>query len=441
MIINLYKITLLGLAATTVCLIISEKNDIKKIYQDKKNREIADQYKKNSEELKGLISNVNAATQSQTAILSRVIGKNIDVSIPPDIAGKISEINQLILNRKLWPKNEVEANALHQKLQETMNRMPVWIQEDQLPEINKLRWTVGFFNISNRNMTTLADKVEVCEQLGELAQNTPENAPDEIVKSLSTILKQLQAGIDEEVFDNAMSKGREALNTGEGIKEAIAGLRHVTKTEARDLMNRLVKKSQNDEIEKRVISITKDLKDILTNQNPNLTQLQLNRLMDDTINLQIEASNANSDKTADIKKTVIEISKQIEANNQKILNLEEVRYAEKQRAYQKWTLDQIKNFEVEYWYAEESAKNNGLNIKGVSINSKWGDAEHKRIMSAMTSYLLPISENLLDRPVSEMYVRSFNKAWKRLEDTDVQTDVAMQCAVVKKKTITDMDAK
>ena len=122
-------------------------------------------------------------------------------------------------------------------------------------------------------------------------------------------------------------------------------------------------------------------------------------------------------------------NKEIAACGQLLARQQETLYAAKQRAYQQWAISKIQTFDVNFEKA----------LTGIA-NPHWGTStDYEWIKNEMANDLLPLSEGLLDRPVAEMYQRSFKRGWDKLDGREDQTEVAKQCAVIVKKNLTDME--
>ncbi len=155
------------------------------------------------------------------------------------------------------------------------------------------------------------------------------------------------------------------------------------------------------------------------------------------------------------------------------------------RQYQKWALDQIAEFDkwdydrvlkdVKETYAKmktadeplrwellevfpslrtQLAKDIDLEIPKGEISTelqkkiyekvygkmRWSNAEelaYGATREAMVKFLAPIDEHLLDRPVQQLFGKSYSRGWTRLEGRDDQLFVAQQAAVVVKRGLAD----
>ena len=63
---------------------------------------------------------------------------------------------------------------------------------------------------------------------------------------------------------------------------------------------------------------------------------------------------------------------------------------------------------------------------------------YRTTRDAMVKYLAPIDERLLDRPVQQLFSKSYTQSWAKLEGRDDQLFVAQQAAVVVKRGLADM---
>jgi hypothetical protein len=102
--------------------------------------------------------------------------------------------------------------------------------------------------------------------------------------------------------------------------------------------------------------------------------------------------------------------------------------AERMRDYQKWALERIQRFQKTYDAVEENVNNQGIGRRS------WRDEHYSKVGAAMINELAPISTNLLDPAVGQLYHKAFQRGWVQLEGRDEQLSVAEQSVAREKKT-------
>ena len=112
------------------------------------------------------------------------------------------------------------------------------------------------------------------------------------------------------------------------------------------------------------------------------------------------------------------------------LNQIEAQGAKALKQYQKWALEEIRNFEREF------QRVSGQVSQASPIRNKWEDEHYEAIQKAIISHLLPIDLDLLELPVLKLYHQEFERGWGKLGGIKGQTIVAKKSILTPKKKIT-----
>ena len=123
------------------------------------------------------------------------------------------------------------------------------------------------------------------------------------------------------------------------------------------------------------------------------------------------------------------LSTPIPAEYEENLNQIEAQGAKALEQYQKWALEEIRNFEREFQRVSEEVDQASL------VRAKWEDKHHQKIQKAIISHLLPIDLDLLELPVLKIYYQEFERGWGNIGGTKRQTIVAEKSILTPKKSL------
>ncbi len=122
------------------------------------------------------------------------------------------------------------------------------------------------------------------------------------------------------------------------------------------------------------------------------------------------------------------LSTPIPAEYEENLNQIEAQGAKALEQYQKWALEEIRNFEREFQRVSKEVDQDSVLP---NVLSSWEDKHHKAIQKAIISHLLPIDLDLLELPVQKLYHQEFERGWVHLGER--QTIVAEKSILTPKK--------
>ena len=402
--------------------------------QNKPANSDADQCLKKSEEIKGLLAEIKEESQRQTAILGRTVGQNVPLKMPDEINDKLSALEKRLAGKESWPQNEKDSQALHKELLELVKNTPSWAEEEILQRLIPLRWEIQFFDLSCSSKCPPEELENRVTEYERLVEKVPDNVPKELQELAAVKLTDAKKELENHLLESAIADGNKALSSETGFSEAIARLDEFDTPEASKLKNQLTSKLDDTQIAARLSSLKRSVSKSNNISDLQLKQNTLMRIAEGALELLQQAQAKANSRTQEIESLGVDCNKKIADCAQTLTHRQEELYASKQRAYQQWALKQIDSFETEFWYAQDSAKK-----RSRIYGETWVDEDYKKVATAITEHLNPISENLLDRPVSEIYQRSFRRGWEKIEGRQDQTDVAKQCAFVVKKSLAEME--
>ena len=404
--------------------------------RNKSTNDGADQYLKQSEELKRLMVEIKEESQRQTAILGRTVGHDISVKIPEEINDKLSALEKRLAEKESWPHDEQEAKALRNELLDLVKNTPTWAEDEILQRLTLIRWGIQVFDLSFSTKHSPEELENCVVEYGRLIANAPDNASEELKKFTEQKLKDANKELRNHLLESAITDGNKALANGVDISEVIGRLDTFDTPETSKLKNQLTSKLEDNQIEVRLSALKNSVSESDKISDPQLKQNALMRIAEGVLELLQQVQSKGNSRISEIEALGVDCNKKITNCAETQAHLQEKLYADKQRAYQQWALKEIDAFETAFWFAEEGAKK-----KAKFFGENWGNDDFKKVATAITEHLNPISENLLDRPVCEIYQRSFRRGWDKIEGRQDQTEVAKQCAVVVKKSLTEMEVK
>lgn len=136
---------------------------------------------------------LEVASQQQTAVMHRALGKVIPVVLPESLEASLSSLEQRINDPKSWPRDLSAAQGMQKDLDDLVGKIPVWAEEDLLPRLNVLRW--GVFSahlIANSKDARDADPADVYDEISTTLDAAPAGAPEVMVVELGKALAEQQ---------------------------------------------------------------------------------------------------------------------------------------------------------------------------------------------------------------------------------------------------------
>lgn len=378
------------------------------------------------------LAKVQDTVNQQTAVMHRALGKVIPVQMPADFEQRFKALEASISSKDQWPKTAEEAQNAQKELVALMKQLPAWAEEDYLPRLNPLRWSVQAI-LTLRTYATPADAQidEATAAYDALLSSIPDGVNPDVSKALKDEVvrceQKSEAGHREAVLAQAT-----AISEGQA-GDAVAIWQQLAKWESdpKDgekitaLRKTLREKALHHEAEQQATQATIQMDRITALPNVKLRQQGLARLYETTVNQRLAV--AGEGLSSEPLEKVIQL---LDNEINKIIKDESKKQADQLRAYQKMALDEI----IQFWTV------NGRAEKQVSDRRSWtnpvpgwGDDEYKMLRDAMIAHLLPISPAFLDPPVAAKFNEAFQFGWQKLDKRDDQTELARRAATVAKR--------
>jgi len=368
--------------------------------------------------------------ENQSAILDRTIGKYVPLQLPPSTDQNLKQLEVRIADPTAWPKDTNEYQAMDDQLVSLMKGVPPWAEEDLLPRLNKVRWSVQAIALITTGKSVAEGRLDdAVSQCNSLLEGKPETAPDVIVSQLSSTSVELQRRQHESQKAVALKSASSAVarsDTNEMSKalnllDAVGGDDPDIAAARKQLATGL--------LDSEVTQLRTRLQNCAAIRDEPLKRLGVLKVyeaaMDDELNLLIrgDTPELTISNAADVVQDSQALLKQYAGEQQQ-------KQANQLREYQRWALFQIKTFKTTFDAIQqvcdaEDAKH------WPGLKPGWQDTHYKELCDAMLTDLLPINTNLLEQPVAVSYSQAYDQAWAKLRDQD-KVDLTVRTADVVK---------
>jgi type II secretory pathway pseudopilin PulG len=296
-------------------------------------------------------SNVNA-------ILARTVGKYIPIEIPPETDAKIRDLQQKLLSAETSPKDIAQVAAFREQLRAIVLSLPPWAEEDLLPRLDVLRWSVdAVAGLESMRAAKPEQMDNIASDLQALLDKMPEDAKEAKVPPwLRNELeeKRAQAELQGKAFEReqALKVGRESVAGNGDPTTAIARLQSVTlkpvDKDCHDLIAQLRAKLFNDTVAARLRSI-EAIYATTPNLKPDaLRQSSLARVYDSLHQLLIEMKADDDPLDNGLEERARSLLDKCESDLKASAQATQDERAKKLRQYQGWALDHIDSFNAAY---------------------------------------------------------------------------------------------
>ncbi|MDX2227521.1 MAG: hypothetical protein SFY92_10600 [Verrucomicrobiae bacterium] len=384
-------------------------------------------------QVKENVAEIKNAVQQQTAVIHRALGKVISVELPDSLIKKLGALETRVTDKKSWPKDAVETDAMLTELRDLVRQIPPWAEEDLLPRLNALRWGISGIVLIVRSQTVTNEVLaDFLDSVDTALEAKPTGASELVASQLSTIQGKAKAQSDSFRRDNAIADAERLIKDGGTATEFFEVQERLSEWAASPEFKERVGRLQHDvkaralldDTVKFTASVDKSLSRVRSEPSLVVRQISLGQLLDSVVS-QRQMLAENQDAPESLDRKLAELSAQIDKVIQAEAKDQIAEQEKKLRNYQGWALGQIRKFNDDMLIAEKADK-------GMFINS----ADYTRIKNNMVNYLVPISVGLLDPAVARLYNEAFERGWKQLDGKDqkyLQTEVAKKEAVVEKR--------
>jgi len=442
-------------------------------------------------QLKEEMVNIQADINKQSSYLSRAIGKYIPVEMPEKWVSELEELEKQIANESKWPNSIQAASEFYKKTKSLIEALPSWAESDFISRVNPVRWYAMAFSAL---YPVELDFYQQLDSLEFIKSNVQEDTPDKIIKFLESESDKVRNEIYNSDKMELLQQAKEYLNQPvvendnlESMSEVLVLLETYEynddefDTTIKPFRTKLTHDLQNAYVQSQVDTLTNKKENLIKikSKEPSLYEAGLGLLIGEIRTSRMSLA-LNGIESPSLDKLDEDISNEIETRQSKKLNIQLDAEDAAFREYQKFALEQIKQFDMRFkdredicetvladiqqdnrdkTYADLPRTNDILTKTEYKVNERWywfdgeqyklGDDDvdlnvmlkHRICSDAMVSHLLIINQSVLAAPVQKRYSRAFMKGWDYLEGTEDQTHVAMSVITTKQKALVDFIKK
>ncbi len=410
------------------------------------------------QQLKALSARLNeleSVVQQQASVLQQIRENVTPAEISPQWENHLEQLENQVASSDKWPKDATEAGQFFEKTSNLVNGLPVWVEANYLPRLSLVRWAAMAFNSlqnAQDDRQSLDQLEQLVDEMRELADFSPEGGSVDLVRRLRENAAEIEKKVTKRRIAEAVRQAKLYVSeTNEGDIPAdiseIARLYEFLELYEEDneyadftdddlpgLRKKLYKKIVIRQAEDQVANLHaqwKNVKEMVKDQpqaavDEVATRMLLQQVTSAQVALVLEG----------IETPVYnELEKELRAAVETIDFQLEKRQAEAIRDYQRWSLEEIKDFETAFEEIKKKAEEEGSWWR--QDNGGWIDDYYKEVQDAMIKHLLPINVALLDLPVLERYQQVFQTGWNKLDGRKDQTSVAKASAITRKRPLRD----
>ena len=387
------------------------------------------------------IVTIESNTQKQTELLKAALGSALPVKMPPEWEDRLEGLEAIASDPDAWPKDASQAQEFMDRLSELTLELSPLSESRYFSRLLLVRWSAVAFDGLYRVPTADGSIEDFADQLRAIADANPESGDTELSQRLRERANEFANKIEAQFIEETIRQARTYLAS--------------ENTTRKDLLAQDTSIGEVDEI----LAIYEnhpqrgeEIKELRTSLQRHMAirdaQSQAAALTDQWHKAKALASSQEAVYEAAAIMLLREVSAarvalalqglrqpMYESLEHELRGAVEVIHDENRRGYQKWALERILMFERRYGAISDRA---AQDAKMFSIdNGGWNEERFREVQDAMTTFLLPIDQSLLDLPVLKRYHREFDEGWNRLDGRKEQTNVAISSSRTPKQSLYD----
>jgi len=357
---------------------------------------------------------------------SESIKKNLDsiqnsvtseAAISDSIKADLDAIKDQLSKEENWPQSIAEVTQLHDKLATALNQLPPRTQEELLPSLVPVRWTIQALWIllnppaegtDSMSLSTYADELELLVSNRPMA--SPENLESRLIKRRNEVRELVVT--NERV--NVIKEAQVALGGKGDIDQAIRRINGYEDKEARSLLFQMTFKRDFQ-------GISEDFQAQEKLVDPVLRDFAVTRLSQGILDLRLRASFSNEDVPKNLSDGLVAIEKKVNQQQETALKTRQNEYSKSRRDYQVWALNEIRKIPLlTALDTEEKAKIGPIDRRN-PMSTAYQNADitaKKKLRDSMIEHMSSIDTTLLDEAVATWYRKVFQQRFDQLEGND-----------------------
>jgi hypothetical protein len=371
-------------------------------------------------------------------LINRALGKVIPLVLPSDVQAKMADIESQLSDESKWPKTSSEIQKLNDRLASVVNSLPPWAQEELLPQIVPRRWEIdSLWFLANSEQATESSRMDQASAVEALLTQKPPSATDRLADKLRERQREILADIQLQEKTAAIAVATEAV---EGRGDSDTAIRMLAACEQDGDVTALAGKVQ-DALTRRAFSGEMDgiqkLLDFANTAESRIKEYTLGRAEQMIIDVRMRMG-AFSIRDKSLLDRVEGLQQMAEAALQHITTAKQKREAESVKAYQKWSLQQIKQVQEYDAVADrEIAKIEGRLYRNNPLSDARINASRKAsamIRDDLIRLMGPINQGLLEEAVNQLFRKVYQSRFDKLNKDD-QLAVIEAFAVATKRSL------
>ena len=387
------------------------------------------------------IVTIESNTQKQTEILNAALGSVLPVKMSPDWEGRLEGLEAIVSDPDAWPTDASQAEEFMDRLSELVLELSPLSESRYFSRLSLVRWSAVAFDGLYRAPTTDGSIKDFADELRAIADANPEGADVDLDQRLRERANEFTNKAEAQFIEETIRQARTYLTSENTTRQDLLA-QDISIGEVYEILAIYENHPQRGE----------EIKELRTSLQRHMAIRDAQSLAAALTDQWHKAETLASSQKSVYEAAAIMLLREVAAARVVLAlqglrqpmyeNLEhelrgavEVVHDENRRGYQKWALEQILKFERRYGAISDRA---AQDAKIFSIDSGgWNEERFREVQGAMTTFLLPIDQSLLDLPVLKRYHREFDEGWNRLDGRKEQTNVAISSSRTLKQSLYD----
>lgn len=430
---NLGVVTLIVLSTVLLTAQQASFNQITTLTESKSTEQ-----QKNLTDLQQELTALQTQIAQQSALMNRMFGEIVPIPIPEDVNVYLNQLEIMLNSQTDWPLDQTSTEAAFEELGKALSDIPVWIQEDMLPRIVPLRWSLDAIWYLRAQPEDDDTRIELLANLELLQNNRPRGAPQVVSDNINATIERLTAAIEESdrmtadlIISNAMSDNA----TAEDMLTALEVLAQQDLEGAADTASMIERNLSKLTFREMLGRISDQLAQINDEADDEVKFSAMSQISNAMIDLQISIATASStspELASDTEFTaltndVTELDSQIKLSFNSMQSAAQTQQAKRLRDYQVWALEKMRNIRP---YADVLEEELQKIESAFDRNNPVGEARTTAIRTAQQNHrrslvdnLSVIDASLLDVAVGDWFRRVYADGFSKLSDPIEQQEL------------------
>lgn len=375
-----------------------------------------------TEALIARVDQLSAGVEQQTVLFHRALGRELLVQLPPSIASEIGDIEQALADASRRPSTASAINQLSARLNEAMDRLPPWGQEEVLPRVLPRRWEINaLWLIANEPPDEVDGILKFVKTADSHISGRPPGSSEEIAQKLIESNESAKVRLAKVERAEAIATANRALKSRKDMATALRLLETYEDEDAKKLADQLNKGVLIASFNEAIDEVQAELKSYEKLQDAGQREYAVARANQGVMDLRLRTLAADI-SDADLNERLNGLEKKIADANSAVRKALQARDAERLTRYQVWTLSQIKQVrtlkEIEALEMERISNRLDRNNPLSDASKRARKAAMATLRNEMVERLAPIDQRWLDVAVSGWFQKVYQKRLDELSEEE-----------------------